>query len=52
MNLIIAVILFYLTESIVDYAERALIVNYGVESVYVDAAGKPAGSDITNSKKR
>lgn len=37
---------------IVDYAERALIVNYGVESVYVDAAGKPAGTDISNSKKR
>ncbi len=35
-----------------DYAERALIVNYGVESLYVDANGKNAGSDISNSKKR
>jgi hypothetical protein len=41
-----------LSSPAVDYAERALLVSYAVENVLVDANGKPAGTDVSHSKKR
>jgi hypothetical protein len=36
----------------VDFAERALVVNYAIENVLVDANNQPAGTDVDAHKKR